>query len=43
MNRWVEGLGIRSNPDTIAMAARHVSEEGYQGIARVLRSGLHTN
>lgn len=32
MNRWVEGLGIESNPQAVRQASHHLSRYGYQGI-----------
>lgn len=32
MNRWVEGLGIESNPRSVRQASHHVARYGYQGI-----------
>lgn len=39
MNRWVEGLGIESDPDVVAMAGRQLSAEGYAFINRMLAGG----
>ncbi|SDG09961.1 uncharacterized peroxidase-related enzyme [Limimonas halophila] len=38
MNRWVEGLGIPSDDATVRMAGRMLAEQGYQGIASMLKS-----
>jgi len=32
MNRWVEGLGIESNPRSVRQASHNLSRYGYQGI-----------
>jgi len=34
MNRWVEGLGIASDPRTVTLAGQMLAGEGYSGIAR---------
>ncbi|MFB6275741.1 MAG: carboxymuconolactone decarboxylase family protein [Halothece sp.] len=36
MNRWVEGLGIESNPKAVSQASHHLSRYGYQGIVDVV-------
>jgi len=36
MNRWVEGLGIDSNPRAVGQASHHLSRYGYQGIVDLL-------
>jgi len=36
MNRWVEGLGIETDPKTVDMAAEMLATRGYAGIAAML-------
>jgi len=36
MNRWVEGLGIDSNPQAVRQASHHLSRNGYQGIVNLV-------
>lgn len=36
MNRWVEGLGIESDPGMVEMASRHLHEKGYRAISDML-------
>lgn len=38
MNRWVEGLGIESEPQTIAMAGRMLHEKGYGAVTAMLET-----
>lgn len=39
MNRWVEGLGIESNPQAVRQASHHVARYGYQGIVDLAVQG----
>jgi len=38
MNRWVEGLGIESDAQTVALAGRMLAGEGYAAVSKFLRS-----
>jgi len=38
MNRWVEGLGIESNPETVQQNSDHLSKYGYQNILSIMAS-----
>lgn len=37
MNRWVEGLGIESNPQSVRQASHHLYNKGYQGIVEMVK------
>jgi len=36
MNRWVEGLGIETDPRTVAAAGRMLSQRGYAAVAEMV-------
>ncbi len=38
MNRWVAGLGIESDPRTVALAGRMLAGEGYAAVSKLLAS-----
>jgi len=38
MNRWVEGLGVESNPQAVRQASHHLYQNGYQGIVKMVAS-----
>ena len=36
MNRWVDGLGIESDPEVVRMAGRMLHDQGYRAVHRLL-------
>ncbi len=36
MNRWVEGLGIETDPAVVRMAGEHLHKKGYRGVLEVI-------
>lgn len=36
INRWVDGLGIETDPDMVRMAGEHLHKKGYKGINELL-------
>lgn len=41
MNRWVEGLGIETDPAMARMAGKHLHKKGYRGVLEALGQQRH--
>ncbi|QBQ54323.1 hypothetical protein [Nitrosococcus wardiae] len=37
MNRWVEGLGLPTDPEMVQLAGKMLHEQGYQGVTAFLK------